>query len=104
MNELKRLGRIAEASDATIKCWFILGLPEDVVDRLRATPKVQKLPQETVLEMARALVQMVEAKKEEPPAVAMVAAKESEKEVAAVANMRPKKGCYECGQGHYVRN
>ena len=102
LNELKRLGRIAKASEDTIQCWFILGLPTEVAEQLRATPKVHSLPQETVLEMARAMVHLVESKKK--VSAALVAAKEVEKEVVAVAQTRTKKGCFECGQNHFVRN
>ena len=98
LNELKRLGRIAKTSDDTIQCWFILGLQTEVADQLRATPKVHSLPQETVLEMARAMVHLVKSKKE--ASAASVAAKE----VVAVAQTRMKKGCFECGQNHFVRN
>ena len=98
LNELKRLGRIAKASEDTIQCWFILGLPTEVAEQLRATPKVHSLPQETVLEMARAMVHLVESKKK--ASAALVAAKE----VVVVAQTRTKKGCFECGQNHFVRN
>ena len=98
LNELKRLGRIAKASKDTILCWFILGLPTEVADWLRATPKVHSLPQETVLEMARAMVHLAESKKE--ALAALVAAKE----VVAVAQTRTKKGCFECGQNHFICN
>ena len=97
LNELKRLGRIAKASEDTIQCWFILGLPTEV-EQLRATPKVHSLPQEMVLEMARAMVHLVESKKK--ASAALVAAKE----VVAVAQTRTKKSCFECGQNHFVRN
>ena len=50
LNKLKRLGRIAKASEDTIQCWFILGLPTEVAEQFRATPKVHSLPQEMVLE------------------------------------------------------
>ena len=61
LNELKRLGRIVKASTTTVKFRFITGLPADVAERLRATPKIHDLQQTRVLEMARAMVQMKEA-------------------------------------------
>ena len=72
------------------------------METLRAAPKVNSLPQEKVLEMARAIVHLVESKKE--ASVALVAAKERKMEVAAVAKMRAKKGGgFVCGQDHFVR-
>ena len=98
LNELKRLGRIAKASEATVKFRFITGLPADVAERLRATPKIHDLQQTRVLEMARAMVQMKEA------SAVVVAAEEVEREVVAVAKSGLKKGCFECGRDHFVRN
>ena len=97
LNELKRLGRIAKASETTVKFRFITGLPTDVAERLRATPKIHDLQQTRVLEMARAMVRMKEAS-----AVA-VASEEVEKEVVAVAKAKAKWGCFECGGYHFVR-
>ena len=50
-----------KASETTVKFRFITGLPADVAERLRATPKIHDLQQTRVLEMARAMVQMKEA-------------------------------------------
>ena len=97
LNELKRLGRIAKASETTVKFRFITGLPTDVAERLRATPKIHDLQQTRVLEMARAMVRMKEAS-----AVA-VASEEVDKEVVAVAKTKAKRGCFECGRDHFVR-
>ena len=104
LNELKRLGRIAGASEMSSKFHFITGIPTDVMERLRSTPKIHELPQTKVLDMARAMVQMSEEKKE--AAAVMVAAEEVEKEAAAVAAMKQKskRGCFECGLDHLVRN
>ena len=104
LNELKRLGRIAGASEMTVKFRFITGMPTDVAERLRATPKIHELPQAKVLDMARAMVQMKEERKE--AAAAMVAVEEVEKEAAAVAatKLKSRRGCFECGLDHLVRN
>ena len=85
LNELKRLGRIAKASETTVKFRFITGLSADVAERLRATPKIHNLQQTRVLEMARAMVQIKEA------SAVMVAAEE----VIAVAKSGAKKGFFE---------
>ena len=98
LNELKRLGRIAKASEVTVKFRFITGLPADVAERLRATPKIHDLQQSRVLEMARAMVQMKEA------SAVVVAAEEVEREVVADVKSGQKKGCFECGRDHFVRN
>ena len=100
MNELKRLGGIAKASDDTIQAWFILGLPTEVAKRMRSTPKVFNLPEDALLEMARAMVQMEEATSQ--MAAAVVADKEADKVMAAVAKSVPS-GCFECGGNHIVR-
>ena len=77
---------------------FITGLPADVTERLRATPKIHDLQQTRVLEMARAMVQMKEA------SAVVAAAEEVGKEVVAVAKSGAKKGCFECGRDHFVRS
>ena len=100
LNELKRLGRIAGASQMSVKFRFITGLRSDITERLRATPKISELPQTKVL--GRAMVQMREEWKE--ASVVMVAAEEVEQEVVAVAKTRAKKGCFECGLDHLVQN
>ena len=102
LNKLKRLGRITVASEMSVTFRFITGLPSDITERLRATPKISELPQTKVLDMARAMVQMREEWKE--ASVVMVAAEEVEQEVVAVAKTRAKKGCFECGLDHLVQN
>ena len=88
LNELKRLGRIAKASETTVKFRFITGLPADVAEHLRPTPKIHDLQQTRVLEMARAMVHMKEA------SAVVVAAEEVGKEVVAVAKIGGEEGLF----------
>ena len=102
LNELKRLGRIAKASEDTIQCSFILGLLTEVAERLRATPKVQQFaagdgPGDGQGNGAPG--------GEQKGGISSIGScKESRRGVVAVAQTRTKKGCFECGQNHFVRN
>ena len=113
LNELKRLGRIAGASDMTLKMDFITGLPQEVSDQLRSTPRIQELSLPKILDMAQSMVQMREERKAAPAAMvtgerkaAPTAMPEEERDQSAVAAMRPgpRNGCYECGRNHFIRN
>ena len=96
--DLKRLAHLAnikfeDNNEEVIKLAFVMGLPSRVAAQLRATPKIEALDLNAVLQISRAL--MSEASRSESF------------EVGAVAQTNESKlnsGCFVCGGPHYRRN
>ena len=94
LNELRRLGRISEASPMSIKLDFLTGMPRDVADRLKSTPGIHRQPMHKILSSARAMVRTHEQRIGATVAVASVMPdndiEATEAEAGAVAQVGPK--------------
>ena len=96
--DLKRLAHLAnikfvDNNEEIVKLAFVMGLPSRVAAQLRATPKIETLDLNAVLQISR--VVMSEASKGESFEVGAV---------ARTCESKPSSGCFICGGPHYRRN
>ena len=96
--DLKRLAHLAsikfeDSNEEIVKLGFVMGLLSRVAAQLRATPKIETLDLNAVLQISRALI--FEASRGDSF---------EEETVARTYESKPNSGCFICGGPRYRRN